>query len=165
MLTMRSMTVLTVCLAIFAGTVMAQTDAAPAAMPTGAAAVTHLPAEPIMGHIPAGAMGYVVVNNVTAMGGNVERFLEQTGLREMLGMPEMPGWLVGMIKGAAQLGEGFNPNGGFAVVMLDPQQYGVDMVSLMGMAQPTTAPVEQPKPPVLMVCCSRGSWRQNSSQP
>jgi len=95
-------------------------------------------AEPVINHVPAGAAGYVVVNNIRQGAAKIEKFLAQTGLDRMVGLAEMSGGLVGLLKDKAGLGDGFNPNGGFAAVMLDPQQFGVDLAELMPMGGPPT---------------------------
>ena len=110
-----------------------------------------------MDQLPAGALGYIVVNNVKATTGNVEKFLGTIGLGDMLG-EDMPGGLVQMIQGMARLGEGFNPNGGAAAVMLDPEQFGVDLVQMiMGQGRkPEGAPAEQPKLPFVIIVPGTG---------
>ena len=112
------------------------------------------PPEPVMMHVPAEAMGYIVMNNVQPSMTHVEEFLRQIGVAPMMNLDEMPGGLVGMIQMQAMLGEGFNSSGGFAVVMLDPQAYGVDLVEMMGLTAPTTEPAqtaEQKLPLVVLV--------------
>ena len=98
---------------------------------TGAAAQAKPAAEPIIGHIPAGTMGYIVINNADGALKKVETFLGDIGMGAVLGGQEKPGALMQMIQAGAKLGEGFNPNGGMAVLMLDPQQYGIDFVKMM----------------------------------
>ena len=98
---------------------------------TGAAAQVKPAAEPIIGHIPAGTMGYIVINNADGALKKVEKFLGDIGMGAVLGGQETPGALLQMIQAGAKLGEGFNPNGGVAVLMLDPQQYGIDFVKMM----------------------------------
>ena len=88
------------------------------------------PAGPVIKQIPAGAMGFAVVNNIQTTMGNVEKFVEAIGVGALVPV-QQPGGLVDMIKNLAMLGEGFNPNGGFAAVMLDPQQYGIDLAQLV----------------------------------
>jgi len=133
------------CLAGIAGGVCAQdqpADTAPA-MPK---------AEPVINHVPAGAAGYVVVNNIRRGAAKVEKFLGQTGLAGMVGLDEMSGGLVGLMKDKAGLGDGFNPNGGFAIVTLDPQQFGVDLMELFGPStQPTNRFAEMKKVPFVLL--------------
>ena len=110
------------------------------------------PAGDVLKHIPAGCMGFVVVNNVEKFTGKIDGFIKQISPE---GQPMVPGKILDMIRGAARLGEGFNANGGFAVVMLDPQQYGVDLVKMItGEAkkpEPGEAPKKQPLPPVILM--------------
>jgi len=89
------------------------------------------PAEPVIGHIPAGTMGYLVLNNADGALKKVEKFLGDIGLAAVLGGAEEPGALMQMIQAGAKLGDGFNPDGGVAIVMLDPQQYGIDFVKMI----------------------------------
>ncbi len=120
-------------------------------------------AEPVMKHIPAGAMGFVVVNNIQDSAARTEKFLKEIGVWPMLGLDGMPGGLVGLLQMQAMLGEGFNPNGGFAAVLLDPQQFGVDLIELMGPGgppkMPATAPstqVQEKKVPVILLVPGKG---------
>jgi len=94
------------------------------------------PAESVLKHIPAGAMGYVVVNNVQNTITKVEKFMTSVGA-----MPAPPpdappvSMLLQMLRQQAKLGEGFNPNGGAAVVLLDLKQFGINLpkIALSGM--------------------------------
>lgn len=96
------------------------------------AAATAQPAKPIMQHVPSGAMGFAVVNSVSKTAGAAEAMLTDLGVAPMMGInPEEGMGLVDMMRGAAMLGEGFNPDGGFAFVMLDPQQFDVDLLAMM----------------------------------
>jgi len=140
--------VVLVCVVSFVAGAWAQ---APAAKP----AVVVLPkAEPVLSHVPAGTLGFVVINNLQSSTANLEVFLRKIGLAEMAGLQETPGVLLDMLQGGAGLGEGFNPNGGLAVVMLDPQQFDVDLPAMMGgpsaATAPTTAPARQPKLPLVV---------------
>ncbi|MDY7011492.1 MAG: hypothetical protein SVV80_12190 [Planctomycetota bacterium] len=110
------------------------------------------PAGDVLKHIPAGCMGFVVVNNVQNFTGKIDGFLQQISPPEQ---PLVQGKILDMIRGAARLGEGFNANGGFAAVILDPQVYGVDLVEMItGKAKPTEPgeePKKQPSPPVVLI--------------
>ena len=119
--------------------------------------------EPVISHIPAGSMGFVVAPSIEAMTGKIDKFIGELGLGQMLSqsdpadankMVQMP--VLDMLKGAAQLGEGFNPKGGFAAVMLDLKAYDINLTELMGgamggggAAQETTQPKPEPKLPVV----------------
>ncbi|MDY6913706.1 MAG: hypothetical protein SVT52_04535 [Planctomycetota bacterium] len=130
-----------VLVALAAAVALAQ-EAAPMPMPKP---------EPIISHIPAGTMGFVVVNDVQATTEKVESFLKEIGLAPMLGISdETPGMVLAMLKGAAMLGEGFNAQGGFAAVMLDPQQFGVDLIQMMMPDMAATQPDEKPKVPFVL---------------
>jgi hypothetical protein len=90
------------------------------------------PAESVLKHIPAGAMGYVVVNDVQNTITKVEKFMTSIGV-----MPPPPegappvSMILQMLKQQAKLGDGFNkPNGGAAVVLLDLKQFGINLPKL-----------------------------------
>ena len=90
------------------------------------------PAESVLKHIPAGAMGYVVVNNVQETITKVEKFMTSVGA-----MPPPPAdappvsMILQMLRKEAKLGDGFNPNAGAAVVLLDPKQFGINLPKLV----------------------------------
>ncbi len=112
-----------------------------------------VPAGNVLKHVPAGCMGFVVVNNVEKFTGKIDGFIKQISPE---GQPMVPGRILDMIRGAARLGEGFNANGGFAVVMLDPQVYGVDLVEMIAAKtkpppEATEEPKKQPLPPVVLI--------------
>lgn len=92
--------------------------------------------ESVLTHVPAGAMGFAVVKNVKALGANIDGFLKTIGVAQQLQIDTIPNGSVGMMQMAAQLGQGFNPDGGFAVIMLDPQAYGIDLAAAMEAGQP-----------------------------
>ncbi len=125
---------------LLSGLVVLQAQEAP---PAQSAA----PAGDVLKYVPTGCMGFVVVNNVQKFTGKIDGFLKQISPPEQ---PIVPGKILDMIRGAAQLGEGFNADGGFAVVMLDPQQYGVDLVSMItGEAKTAPEGEEAKKQPAL----------------
>ena len=119
--------------------------------------------EPVLTHVPAGAMGFVVVHEAKALAGKVDKFVDELGLGQMLSQPDPadPNKVIrisvlDMLRGAAQLGPGFNPNGGVAAVMLDPNQFGVDLFKVLGMPgaggdDESAAPAEKKLPFVLFV--------------
>ena len=98
-------------------------------------------AEPVLNHIPAGSLGYLIVPNIDRTMGNVEKFLVNIGLGQMMGLgmmppaaegaPPQPSMLIMLLKQIAQLGDGFNSNAGFAVVMLDPQAFGINLAKMI----------------------------------
>jgi hypothetical protein len=107
--------------------------------------------EPVLSHIPAGAMGYIVVNDVRATGDNIDRFIQSIGLGPMVqnSMPE--GFLKAMLE-RTPLGEGFNPDAGLAVAVLDFQQFGFDIMQFMpgGAAAAGESEGPPPMPPVVI---------------
>jgi len=149
-----------VCVCLLTGMLAAQpaAQAPPAAVAKpavgSAPAVATRPAQPVMDLIPAGAMGFAIVNRIDSSASAAEKFLATAGISEMAGLPAEPGWLVQMLTGQAMLADGFNPAGGFAVVMLDPAQFDVDLPALMHLTEqegqePATRP--EPKLPVILL--------------
>ncbi len=100
----------------------------------------------VLNRVPSGCMGFLVVRNVQDLTGKIDGFIKQISPE---GRPMLPGSVLDMIKNAAGLAEGFDANGSFAVVMLDPQQYGLDLVSAISGA--TTKPVKGENVPVVFV--------------
>jgi hypothetical protein len=90
------------------------------------------PAEPVLKHIPAGAVGYVIVNNIQSTIDKVEKFAVEIGV-----MPAKPddapkgSMMLMMLRQMAQLGDGFNPNADAAIVLLDPKQFGFNIPALI----------------------------------
>jgi hypothetical protein len=101
-------------------------------------------AESILTHLPADTMGFLVMPNIKDMLAHVERTVTDIGLGEEL-QQNAPGGLLPMIAMMAGLGEGYNPNGGVAVVVLDFKKAGVDVDSLL---EGKTAP--DFKPPIVI---------------
>ena len=148
-------------LVILAAPVLAQPTAT-ATAPSTAAAMPKL--EDVSQYIPPDSLAYAVVNNVGAMTGNVEKYLDDVGLAALL-KPMMPTGLLDLIKLQAMLGDGFNPNGGFAFVMLDPNKFGIDVIAMMESKKaatkpasaPATAPARRLPPPLSPSCPLRSS--------
>jgi len=98
-------------------------------------------AEPVLNHIPAGSLGYVIIPNIDKTIANVEKFLVNIGVGQMLGLgmmppaeegaPPQPSMLTMLLKQNAKLGDGFNSNAGFAAVMLDPQAFGINLAKII----------------------------------
>lgn len=105
------------------------------------------PAEPVLNHIPADAAGFVVVNNIQATITSAEEFL--SGIVPPGMMPPILPLLVSQ----AMLGEGFNPDGGFAVVLLDPGKFGLDLAVMAGLKSPdpNAPPAEGAKIPFILM--------------
>jgi hypothetical protein len=107
--------------------------------------------ESVLQHIPADVMAYVVVNDVGTTMGRVDGYLTAVGLSDLVG-PMMPTGALGAIKSAAMLGEGFNPGGGFAVVLLNTEKFGVDLAAMINpeatSQEATSQPQTQPAPKV-----------------
>ena len=131
---MRALRVSVVMLCVLAWPASALAQAAAAAKP-----------QAVIQHIPAGALGYVVVNNVQSATDKIDQFLSDIGA-SMLVFTGPASGVLEMIQGAVGLGEGFNPNGGFAAVLLDPKPFGIDLVqSFQG------GGAEKVKPPVVLL--------------
>lgn len=86
-------------------------------------------AESFLKHIPAGTMGFYATNNLEATLKHVEKYLADIGVDELMQMDfeEAPGTLLSLLKMSAKFGDGFNPNGGIVMVMLDPEQFDIDL--------------------------------------
>ncbi len=142
---------ISLCIVISASCAIAQTADSTAATattaPAAAPAAVKVEVESVLTHIPAGAMGFVAINNIQSSAANVERFLNDIGVAPMMDLQSVPGGLVGMLRGAAMLDSGFNPDGGFAAVMLDPQQFGVDLVKMVSPRTAMTSPEYDPNEP------------------
>jgi len=139
-------------IASLAGSAFAQAAEAPQATTQPAQTI-----RPVMDLVPAGAMGFFTVNNINQSAAAAEKFMVAAGLSELLSMPPESGWLVSMIKTQAILDEGFNPKGGFAVVMLDPQQFGIDIGAMMGISTPAEDATAQPAPKLPVVVLVPGA--------
>jgi hypothetical protein len=136
------------------------------AQEAGAPKQAYPKAEPVLSHIPAGSLGFAVIPNAQAAAGRVDKFIADIGLAKMLPSPdpdhpEKKVSVLDLLRGAARLGPGFNPNGGVAVVMLDPNAFGINLLELipggpgakagpMPMAEPGEA-AEKPKPKIPFV--------------
>lgn len=113
--------------------------------------------ESILEQIPAGSYGYFVINDINASCTRIEGLLNEMNLGMMLGLPPQPAqngqpsMLVTMLKQQLMLGEGFNHNGGFAAVVLDPQKFGFDLVKMMETDGAEGAPENAKFPFVLFV--------------
>ncbi len=104
------------------------------------------PAEPIMSLIPEDAIGFVVINNVQTMAGNLDEYIAQIGLSDLVSTA-MPGGSLAVLQAGLMLGPGFNPDGGLAAVMLDPEKFGMNLATLLGMGDPGSEPVTAPATP------------------
>ncbi len=121
------------------------------APPAPTTAVAMPTPESVLEHVPADALGYVVVPDVGALLGQVDTYLAEVGLVDLVG-PAMPDGALEGVRTAAMLGEGFNPSGGFALVLLDPAKLDVDLLAIMGLAEePTTQPETEPVAPKLPI--------------
>ncbi len=86
--------------------------------------------EPVIRRIPAEAMGFVMVRDIRAMTDGMDKFLDDIGLGEMV-REQMPDGLLAMIKEQVDPGEGFKPDGGFAIAVMDFQQFGFEIPEQM----------------------------------
>ncbi len=77
----------------------------------------HPPVESVLQHVPSGSLGFVVVNDIEQAVTNIGDFASNFS-------PDMDGEsMMQMMLMRMELGEGFNPTGGFAVVLLDPDDF------------------------------------------
>ena len=101
------------------------------------------PVEPILSLIPEDAIAFVVINNVKSTTANLDEYFAQIGLSDLV-TTVMPGGSLGFLKGGMMLGPGFNPDGGLAAVMLDPEKFGMDLETMLGRGDPASQPVAEP---------------------
>lgn len=106
-------------------------------------AVKPVPAGAILEQIPAGSMGFIVVPDVRSRTSQVDKFMEQIGQASQYKASDVKGLLEYIVK-QAKLGEGFNPDGGFAAVMLDMQQFKINAASLMSQHDENGEPLKLP---------------------
>ncbi len=133
--------ILTVALALLmiSAGVLAQPAAAPPTQPAGPDP-NQPPAESVYARIPADCVGFLATNNVKDLLTDIETFAGEIGQGEMLEAMS-PDGLLPMIAMQLGLGEGYNPNGGLAVVMTNLERSGVDVDSLFsGEASPDIQP-------------------------
>jgi len=92
----------------------------------------------ILDCIPAGSTFYVT-NSMSDTLDTVEMFMIDIGVGEMMGIGvKRPGdgakrdsMLMGQLKGALRLGEGLDPKGSAAFVLVNPKAAGIDIVKLL----------------------------------
>ena len=110
--------------------------------------------EPVISHIPAGSMGFVVAPSIEGMTGKIDKFIADLGFAQMLSQPDpadpnkmaqMP--VLTMLQASAKLGEGFNPKGSFGAVMLDLKAFDINLMELMGGAMGAPDEAEKPAQP------------------
>jgi hypothetical protein len=130
--------------------------AAPPAATSKPAGPARPAAEPALKLIPAGTMGYAILNNLKTATDDADKFLKQVGLADLL-KDELPGGVLKELLKKADLGDGFNPNGSVAVALLDPSAFGVDLIKMMKSAMPgasasapASGPAAQPPLPVVI---------------
>jgi hypothetical protein len=85
---------------------------------------------PILKQIPAGTMGYLVVGSIKDSTSAVDKFLLDIGVGQLI-KAEVPNGILDMLQKELDLGEGFDATGGFAVTMLDPGQFDIDLAALV----------------------------------
>ncbi len=125
--------------ALLSAPAMAQPAPATSATPPAPAA------EDILTRIPGDSMGFVVMTNVGRAGADLNTFIADAGLNTMV-----PGDMMAMLKMQLMIGEGFNDNGGLALVVLDPAQHGWDIPALIA-AGPAAQPPASPQPIALIL--------------
>ncbi len=96
-----------------------------------AAAQEKQTAEPILKHIPADALGFVMAGNVEDTLKRTDKFLNDVGLGIFV-QAQAPQGLWAAMKKNLKLGEGFNAGAGVAAIMLDPKDFGIDLTKHIG---------------------------------
>jgi len=111
----------------------------------------------VLKHVPVDCLGFAVVKNVAQCTDRIDAFLKTISV----GGGEEEIRVLPMIQAMVRMGEGFDPKGGFAAVMLDPQQFELDLVSLIVGPDPkAAAPARQPPPlPLVLLIPGKGSAR------
>lgn len=79
----------------------------------------------VMDHIPDDALGFVVVPSVRSATDAADAFLEETKISEH--SDEFREGVLEAISRGLTLGEGFDADGGFAIVLLNPEPLGIDI--------------------------------------
>jgi len=112
--------------------------------------------EPALDHIPAGAMGYVVIRDLKKSLGDLHDYLAAIGVVELM-EGQIPEDLLGFVVTRMSLGEGFNPSGDVAAVMLNPAQFDVDLLQMIGIkGEPAEEPPKEPKLPLVVFVPGKG---------
>lgn len=87
-------------------------------------------AESVLTHLPGDVMGLMVAPNVKDLLAHIEQMVTDIGLGEEL-QQNAPGGLLPMMAMMTGLGEGYNPNGGVAMVVVDLDKAGVDVDAML----------------------------------
>lgn len=88
--------------------------------PAAARAAATAPAGPgMLTRVPEQAVAFVTVKNLADAGAKMDQFIADIGLGAMV-----PGKVLDMIKQQAEVGPGFNDNGGLTLILLDPGLLG-----------------------------------------
>ncbi|NLF32518.1 MAG: hypothetical protein GX591_16705 [Planctomycetes bacterium] len=90
-----------------------------------AATAAAQPADNVLARIPADSVGFVGAANVSTAFANMSRFIYDVS------MGSTPPNLLELAQISMQIGEGFNENGGWAVVLLNPAPFGVDYAAVV----------------------------------
>jgi hypothetical protein len=97
-------------------------------------AVAQVPGVPrqatVLSEIPAGVMGFAVINDLKTTSTKVDRFIREIGLGQMANQA-MPDGALKMIVKEARLGDGFTGEGDVAIAMLNPKDVGMDFTKLV----------------------------------
>ncbi|MBN1942071.1 MAG: hypothetical protein JW849_02140 [Phycisphaerae bacterium] len=92
-------------------------------------------AESVYKHIPADCLGFLAAKNLNGLLKSISTFAGQIGMGEQLEAMG-PGGLLPMMAAMLQLGGGYNPNGGVAVVMMDFEKCGIDVDKMISGEEP-----------------------------
>jgi len=106
--------------------------------------------EPVTTHIPASAMGFIVINDLKGATGRLEKFIDDIGMGDML-KAQMPQGMLATLTQALQLGEGFNPSGGVAVALLDPEPFKVNLLRMLPIPGAPPPAADEAKPGLPLV--------------
>ncbi|KPK85720.1 MAG: hypothetical protein AMJ81_03015 [Phycisphaerae bacterium SM23_33] len=81
----------------------------------------------VLQRVPAGCTGFAVVTGAGATAAKFDAFVKLLGSPEE---PVLPAPVLELMQSQTKMGKGFNPEGGFAAVMLDLKQYGLEPAEL-----------------------------------
>ena len=90
----------------------------------GQAVAAERPLEDVLSRVPLEVVGFLVVPHLEGMAKRVDAFAKVVSPP---GEPALPAPLLELFKARFGIGEGFEPRGGLAVLMLDGRDYGLDL--------------------------------------
>ncbi|MBI5724778.1 MAG: hypothetical protein HZA50_12520 [Planctomycetes bacterium] len=99
--------------------------------------------ESVLRRIPADAMGFVAINNFADSCKTLQAFLKESGMAKLIASESGLDFnedLPLQLKNLFRFGDGFNPNGGLAVVLLNTDKYGYDLLKALDLEDAASPP-------------------------